>query len=137
MGEYADAMLDGDCCQQCGVPFASSGDGYPRTCSECSPEGGDSLDETDAFEAEAAPNFNWKDAREAKFTRAKGHITKEAAAIGYTLKVSQTAWVFRYKKFPAVVWHPRTGACVGYEDIKTWPEMKAKLIEIAQKREAK
>ena len=35
MGEIADAMLDGDLCQYCGV-YLGDGDGYPRPCSSCS-----------------------------------------------------------------------------------------------------
>lgn len=38
MGEAADAMIDGDDCQLCGMPLDGPGDGFPRTCVEC---GGD------------------------------------------------------------------------------------------------
>lgn len=34
MGDIADAMLDGDLCQVCGV-YMSGGDGYPQTCAGC------------------------------------------------------------------------------------------------------
>lgn len=34
MGEYADYMINGDDCQQCGV-YMGEGDGYPRTCEAC------------------------------------------------------------------------------------------------------
>jgi hypothetical protein len=35
MGEYADMMLDGTCCCQCGEFLDSGGDGYPRLCAGC------------------------------------------------------------------------------------------------------
>jgi hypothetical protein len=34
MGDVADAMLDGDLCEQCGV-YMEGGAGYPQTCSAC------------------------------------------------------------------------------------------------------
>ena len=34
MGEMADYMLNGDDCQVCGMHIGS-GDGFPRTCSDC------------------------------------------------------------------------------------------------------
>jgi hypothetical protein len=35
MGDAADAILNGDCCESCGVFFEESGDGFPRKCSGC------------------------------------------------------------------------------------------------------
>jgi hypothetical protein len=40
MGDIADAMLDGDLCQCCGV-YMSGGAGYPQTCSSCKREARD------------------------------------------------------------------------------------------------
>jgi len=37
MGEYADLLLNGDCCQVCGQNFEESF-GYPVTCSACKRE---------------------------------------------------------------------------------------------------
>lgn len=37
MGEYADLLLNGDCCQICGQPFKESY-GYPVTCPSCKRE---------------------------------------------------------------------------------------------------
>jgi hypothetical protein len=34
MGDVADAMLDGDLCQCCGV-YMEGGAGYPQTCNAC------------------------------------------------------------------------------------------------------
>ena len=34
MGEYADMILDGDSCSECGV-YIGEGDGYPRPCDDC------------------------------------------------------------------------------------------------------
>mgnify|MGYP000173711009 CR=1 FL=1 len=34
MGEYADAILDGDMCQICGM-YVINGDGSPQTCPDC------------------------------------------------------------------------------------------------------
>lgn len=34
MGEYADAMIEGDACMVCGV-FMRGGNGAPRTCGAC------------------------------------------------------------------------------------------------------
>ncbi len=34
MGDAADAILDGDFCQECGE-YMAGGDGYPRTCETC------------------------------------------------------------------------------------------------------
>lgn len=34
MGDIADAMLDGDLCQCCGV-YMEGGNGYPQTCGGC------------------------------------------------------------------------------------------------------
>lgn len=34
MGDIADAMLDGDLCQCCGV-YMEGGNGYPQTCAAC------------------------------------------------------------------------------------------------------
>jgi len=39
MGDIADAMLDGDLCQCCGV-YMEGGDGYPRSCGACQKDGG-------------------------------------------------------------------------------------------------
>lgn len=36
MGEYADYILNGDDCQRCGQ-YIGNGDGYPRSCKDCSP----------------------------------------------------------------------------------------------------
>ena len=36
MGEIADAMLDGDMCEQCGE-LLGDGDGFPRLCRSCQP----------------------------------------------------------------------------------------------------
>lgn len=35
MGEIADAMLDGDLCEGCGVYMAGGGDGVPQRCGAC------------------------------------------------------------------------------------------------------
>lgn len=37
MGDIADAMLDGDLCEGCGV-YMPGGAGYPQRCSDCSRE---------------------------------------------------------------------------------------------------
>ncbi len=34
MGEYADYIINGDDCQECGV-YIGPGDGYPRSCASC------------------------------------------------------------------------------------------------------
>jgi hypothetical protein len=38
MGEMADAIMDGDCCEMCGEFFSDIGEGYPRMCSRCRQE---------------------------------------------------------------------------------------------------
>ncbi len=43
MGEQADLMINGDCCEQCGCNFEDEGPGYLRTCSGCGGDGGDTL----------------------------------------------------------------------------------------------
>lgn len=43
MGEIADDIINGDCCQICGCYFEDEGAGYPRTCNSCGGEGGDTL----------------------------------------------------------------------------------------------
>lgn len=36
MGEIADSMIYGDCCEMCGVPLSGEALGFPRYCSiEC------------------------------------------------------------------------------------------------------
>ena len=35
MGEIADAMLDGDLCEHCGVALDEEDFGYPRICPGC------------------------------------------------------------------------------------------------------
>lgn len=35
MGEAADDILDGDCCEGCGMFFEDEGAGYPRRCKQC------------------------------------------------------------------------------------------------------
>ena len=35
MGEQADLLLNGDCCEVCGENFDDEGSGYPRRCSAC------------------------------------------------------------------------------------------------------
>lgn len=35
MGEMADAIIEGECCQQCGQFFDDEAPGHPRTCSGC------------------------------------------------------------------------------------------------------
>jgi hypothetical protein len=37
MGEIADAVIDGELCQQCGE-YIGPGDGFPRTCAGCKPK---------------------------------------------------------------------------------------------------
>jgi len=39
MGEIADAMINGELCEQCGV-YIGAGDGYPRLCAGCAEEDG-------------------------------------------------------------------------------------------------
>ena len=38
MGEFADAVLNGEACQECMMLFDDAAPGYPRTCPAC---GGD------------------------------------------------------------------------------------------------
>jgi hypothetical protein len=38
MGEYADYILNGDDCQECGQ-YIGEGDGFPRTCKACQKQG--------------------------------------------------------------------------------------------------
>lgn len=38
MGEIAESLIDGTCCEGCGV-FIGEGDGFPRTCDVCSRHG--------------------------------------------------------------------------------------------------
>ena len=38
MGEFAEAMINGDDCAGCGVPFDDDGDGFPRYCDDCEVE---------------------------------------------------------------------------------------------------
>jgi len=44
MGEMADAMIDGDACEQCGQFFDDDGRGYPRKCASC---GGEDMNQSD------------------------------------------------------------------------------------------
>lgn len=37
MGDAAEALLDGTCCQECGE-YIGEGEGYPRSCPPCSGE---------------------------------------------------------------------------------------------------
>ena len=43
MGEQADLLINGDCCQVCGCNFEDEGGGYPRTCNACGGKDGDTL----------------------------------------------------------------------------------------------
>lgn len=38
MGEVAESLIDGTCCQGCGV-FIGEGEGFPRTCDSCNDDG--------------------------------------------------------------------------------------------------
>jgi hypothetical protein len=38
MGEIAEAMLDGDLCEGCGVYMGDPGQGFPRRCPDCAKE---------------------------------------------------------------------------------------------------
>lgn len=38
MGEYADMIIDGEVCQECGT-YIGEAAGYPRTCKSCKPGG--------------------------------------------------------------------------------------------------
>lgn len=38
MGEYAEMMLDGTCCNVCGEYLGSEGNGFPVTCKSCGVE---------------------------------------------------------------------------------------------------
>lgn len=40
MGEYADYILNGDDCQECGM-YIGDGDGFPRSCPACRRAGAD------------------------------------------------------------------------------------------------
>ena len=44
MGEYADMMLDGTCCQYCGT-YIGSDNGYPTSCGCCDDSEDDSEEE--------------------------------------------------------------------------------------------
>ena len=35
MGDVADDIINGDCCEICGVYFEDAGQGYPRRCKSC------------------------------------------------------------------------------------------------------
>jgi hypothetical protein len=35
MGEIADDIIDGNCCETCGEYFEDEGDGFPRQCGGC------------------------------------------------------------------------------------------------------
>jgi hypothetical protein len=39
MGEYADMIINGESCQECGA-YLGEAVGYPRTCRSCKPAGG-------------------------------------------------------------------------------------------------
>jgi hypothetical protein len=39
MGEQADLILNGDCCEVCGENFVDEGEGYPRRCKNCGGDG--------------------------------------------------------------------------------------------------
>jgi len=44
MGDIADAMLNGDLCELCGV-YLGVGDGYPRCCDACEAKSDNELKE--------------------------------------------------------------------------------------------
>jgi hypothetical protein len=44
MGEIADAILEGDLCEICGV-YLGEGDGFPRTCTGCGGDADEDLDD--------------------------------------------------------------------------------------------
>jgi hypothetical protein len=65
MGEFADAVLNGEACQECMMLFDDAAPGYPRTCKAC---GGDD-DGLDGRIAEAVRDLGYPrtaDAMEAK-----------------------------------------------------------------------
>lgn len=40
MGDLSKRILNGDCCQGCGVSFTTRGGGFPRSCRVCWPNDG-------------------------------------------------------------------------------------------------
>lgn len=41
MGEIADSMIYGECCEMCGIPLPGEAEGFPRYCSiECADDRG-------------------------------------------------------------------------------------------------
>lgn len=57
MGEIADSMIYGECCEMCGVPLAGEAGGFPRYCSsECAKDRG-------ASESQVAGEW-WEDEEE-------------------------------------------------------------------------
>ncbi len=42
MGDAADAILNGDDCQECGE-YMGGGEGFPRSCAGCNPDGGQAV----------------------------------------------------------------------------------------------
>ena len=56
MGEQANYMINGDDCQECGMPFLKSY-GYPTTCTDCGGKGVLFCDATDEQRIKAG----WKE----------------------------------------------------------------------------
>lgn len=59
MGDVADGILNGDDCQECGI-YMGGGEGFPRSCADCDPEGGEVY-----FEAEKRERNVYRRARRA------------------------------------------------------------------------
>ncbi len=81
MGEYADMMLDGTCCQQCGE-FMGGDEGYAVTCAGC---GGNDWEREDDLVIEQKQGENLMD----YVVRLKNHnrTNKQIASItGLTLR---------------------------------------------------
>lgn len=100
MGEIAEAMINGDDCQVCGVPFDDEGSGFPRTCASCSDDDDDLASDYRAMKEE-------RKERHAEWNKINTE-TINKSGIPYRLAGGQTM-LFREPGKPRVDFYPSTG----------------------------
>lgn len=99
MGEIADAMINGDDCQVCGVPFDDEGSGYPRTCASCSEDDDNEFDFKAMKQETKERHANWKIENTAIIEKS-GLLFRKAGP---------ETFVFRETGKPKVDFYPSTG----------------------------
>jgi len=109
MGEIAEMMTDGTLCQVCGCELGSPGDGYPRTCSDCSEENDADMWKEQKAETKERHAIWWME----------NSMAIKQSRIPFRV-ASRECYVFREVGKPKVDFYPSTGRWRNLQTGKTF-----------------